>query len=325
MLVTGGAGFVGRWVVKHLIAAGHRVLVLDNLENGSRANLAEVAGNANFGGLIVGGVEDAEALSRAFAARPDVCIHAAAQINVHESLQNPLKSMRVNVQGTWQVLEQCRRNRTKCVVVSTCMVYDELREAEWIDEAYPAVPRSPYAGSKLAAELLAESYGHAYGLPVAVLRPFNIYGPFQKPGAEGGVVSVFLERKIAGEKLPLFGGGTQTRDLLYVEDAADFIVRAALSEAASGHVINAGTGCETSVRQLAELIGGPECTVDAPHPHPQSEIPRLRCNARKAAELLGWQPQVPLEEGVRRTEMWLRQRAPAATAGAAADARSCAS
>lgn len=307
MLVTGGAGFIGRWVVQRLIEEGHQVAVLDNLENGARENLAGLAGHPRFLGLILGCVEDPEAVSRAFATRPEVCIHAAAQINVQESLENPAKAMRVNVLGTCQVLEQCRRWRTKFVLVSTCMVYDELREASAMDEQYPVAPRSPYAATKLAAELLARSYYDAYGLPVVILRPFNTYGPFQKSGAEGGVVSVFLQRKLRGEKLLLFGGGTQTRDLLYVEDCAEFIVRAALLEAAVGQVINAGTGCEIPVRVLAETIAGPDSGEAAPHPHPRSEIRRLCCSAAKAAQLLGWRPQVSLEEGVQRTEMWLKQ------------------
>lgn len=307
VLVTGGAGFIGRWVVQRLIEQGHRVAVLDNLENGARENLAEFAGHPRFLGLILGCVEDPAAVARAFATRPDVCIHLAAQINVQESLDNPAKAMRVNVQGTWQVLEECRLHTAKFVLASTCMVYDELQEAPAMDELYPVAPRSPYAATKLAAELLAQSYHSAYGLPVVILRPFNTYGPFQKPGAEGGVVSVFLERKLRGEKLPLFGGGAQTRDLLYVEDCAEFIVRAALAEAAVGQVINAGTGRETPVRALAEMIAGLHFAFPAQHPHPQSEIRRLCCAPAKAAELLGWRPQVPLEEGVRRTELWMRQ------------------
>lgn len=311
MLVTGGAGFVGRWVVKRLIEDGHRVAVLDNLENGSRENLAEFSGHSRFLGLIVGCVEDAQAVARAFATAPDICIHAAAQINVHESLQNPAKAVRVNVQGAWQVLEQCRRNKTKFVLVSTCMVYDELGHAAAIDEQHPVAPRSPYAATKLAAELLAECYYRSYGLPVVILRPFNTYGPYQKPGCDGGVVAVFLARKLQGEKLPLFGDGSQTRDLLYVEDCADFIVRAALSDSAVGQVINAGSGEEIPIHRLAEQIAGPDSAQPAPHPHPQAEIRRLRCAPGKADQLLGWRPRVTLEEGVRRTETWLKQSRPA--------------
>ncbi len=286
--------------------------VLDNLENGSRENLAELSGHPRFLGLIVGCVEDPQAVSRAFATAPELCIHAAAQISVQESLENPAKAMRVNLQGTWEVLEQCRRTNTKFVLVSTCRVYEELKEAGAMHEEHPVAPRSPYAATKLAAELLADCYHRCYGLPVVILRPFNTYGPFQKAGAEGGVVAVFLQHKLRGEKLPLFGGGPQTRDLLYVEDCADFIVRAATLDAAVGQVINAGTGNETAIRALAESIGGPGCAEPAAHPHPQAEIQRMRCAPGKAARLLDWQPRVSLDEGLRQTEAWLRQARAAA-------------
>ncbi len=317
VLVTGGAGFIGRWIVKRLIADGHRVAVLDSLENGSRENLAEFVGHPFFLGLIVGCVEDPQAVNRAFAATPDICIHAAAQINVHESLLNPAKAVRANVQGTWQVLEQCRARKAKFVLLSTCMVYAELRDRPAMDEQYAVEPRSPYAATKLAAEALAHCYYRCYGLPVVILRPFNTYGPFQKPGAEGGVVSVFLTRKLQGQTLPLYGGGTQTRDLLYVEDCADFIVRAALEDAALGQVINAGTGREVSVRELAEQIAGPQCVVPAPHPHPQAEIRRMCCAPEKAERILGWRPRFSLPEGLRHTEQWLKETAlqPAGVAG----------
>ena len=308
MLVTGGAGFIGRWIVKRLIERGHRVAVLDNLENGSRENLAEFAGQPGFLGLLVGSVEDARAVSGAFAAGVDLCIHAAAQINVRESLENPGKTIRANLGGTWQMLEHCRRSKCRFVYLSTCMVYDELVGAGATNEQYPLRPCSPYAATKLAAERLAQSHGRAYDLPVVILRPFNTYGPFQKSGAEGGVVSAFLQRKLLGQKLPLFGGGAQTRDLLYVEDCADFVLRASLSDGAVGEVFNAGTGQETSVHALAERIAGPEFTEAVPHLYPRAEVKRMRCGFGKAYGLLGWVPQVSLEEGLRRTEHWLKQR-----------------
>ena len=314
MLVTGGAGFIGRWVVKRLIEQGRRVAVLDHLENGSRANLAEFAGQPGFLGLRVGNVEDSRAVSRAFAAGIDLCIHAAAQINVRESLGNPAKAMRANLEGTWQMLEHCRRSKCKFVFLSTCMVYDDLVGSGATNEQYPLRPRSPYAATKLAAERLAQSYRRAYDLPVVILRPFNTYGPFQKSDAEGSVVPVFLQRKLLGQKLPLFGGGAQTRDLLYVEDCADFVLRASLSDAAVGEVINAGSGQETSVRALAERIAGPEFTEAVPHLYPRAEVKRMRCASGKAHRLLGWVPQVSLEEGLRRTEHWLRQTRGAAAA-----------
>jgi nucleoside-diphosphate-sugar epimerase len=141
---------------------------------------------------------------------------------------------------------------------------------------------------------------------VTVVRPFNTYGPFQKSNGEGGVVSIFLKRDLAREPLLVKGDGTQTRDLLYVEDCADFVVRAGASGAASGEVINAGTGRDVAVRDLARLAAtGGNVIRHVPHDHPQAEIPRLLCRPEKARRLLSWEPSVGLEEGLSRTREWL--------------------
>jgi nucleoside-diphosphate-sugar epimerase len=176
-----------------------------------------------------------------------------------------------------------------------------------IDEDHPVKPASPYAGSKLAAENLAESYYHGYDLPVTILRPFNTYGPFQKTGMAGGVVSIFTSRDINNKQLKIFGDGTQTRDLLYATDCARFIVEATFSDAAIGEVLNAGTGHDISINDLADLVAtdGTEIThVD--HHHPQSEVQKLRCDPTKAKEVLGWEATVPLDQGVERLREWLQ-------------------
>ena len=156
------------------------------------------------------------------------------------------------------------------------MVYDRA-DRGGIDEDHPTKPASPYAASKLAGEALTLSYHHAYGLPTTVVRPFNTYGPFQRSVGEGGVVAIFTRRSILGEELQVFGDGTQTRDLLYVEDCARFVVAALASDAALGRVLNAGTGADVSINALAVLIE-PDASriVHVPHIHPQSEI---RCCA----------------------------------------------
>jgi nucleoside-diphosphate-sugar epimerase len=187
------------------------------------------------------------------------------------------------------------------------MVYDTAGVSRPINEECPTMPRSPYAGSKLAAENMAISYYHAYGLPVSVLRPFNTYGPYQKPASEGGVVSIFINRALAGENLNIFGDGKQTRDLLYVEDCADFIVRAAFSRLTAGQILNAGVGEDISINDLAALIAGnPDRIKHVAHIHPQSEIARLVCDYSRARELLDWKPRTPLREGIKKTEAWLR-------------------
>ena len=307
-LVTGGAGFIGRWVVKKLLEEKDKVWVLDDLSNGDEGNLSEFTANENYQGLIEGDVADIKCVTKLFQNKYDICIHAAAQINVQESLDNPDKAFRTNLIGTYNILSCALKTDTKVVLIGTCMVYD-MAKAGAISELWPVKPSSPYAGSKLAAENLALSYYYGYGLPVVVLRPFNTYGPFQKANMEGGVVSIFIKNQIDGEVLKVFGDGTQTRDLLYVEDCADFIVRGAFSGKAVGQIINAGAGRDISINDLALLISRDSGKIQhVEHHHPQSEIQKLLCDSSKARELLGWEPRTTLEEGIGKTEQWLRAR-----------------
>jgi nucleoside-diphosphate-sugar epimerase len=309
VLVTGGAGFIGRWVVKRLLEESVEVYILDNLSNGQEENLEEFRLNPKLKEFLIGDIRDRKLLADLFGKSFDLCIHLAAQINVQDSIDNPTKTYDVNVNGTFYIMEQARRYNTKLVLVGTCMVYDTATISRPIDEQSPTKPASPYAASKLAAENLAISYYHAYGLPVTVLRPFNTYGPYQKSNMEGGVVSIFISQNLEGKTLNVFGDGNQTRDLLYIEDCADFIVRAALSDKANGEILNAGYGEDIIINNLALLIASsPDRIKHVKHIHHQSEIARLVCDYSKAKELLNWQPRTPLSEGIKKTEAWLRKR-----------------
>jgi dTDP-glucose 4,6-dehydratase len=307
-LVTGGAGFIGRWIVKKLLDEGYEVCVLDDLSNGRTENIEEFKDNTKFK-FVQGDIMDKEVFMNVFK-DIDVCIHAAAAINVQESIDNPQRYYDVNVNGTFNILEAARnRNKNKnvkVVLIGTCMVYD-LTASKAISEEHPLNPKSPYAGSKLAAENLALSYFYAYGLPVVITRPFNTYGPYQKSDMEGGVVSIFIRSLLEGEPLNVFGDGTQTRDLLYVEDCAEFIVNASFNEKAVGEIINAGSGKDIAIKDLALLIcKDVERMRYVKHHHPQSEIPKLLCNYRKANKLLGWEPKTSLEEGIEKTKKWIK-------------------
>jgi len=306
VVVTGAAGFIGRWVVKELLARGYTVRGLDDLSNGSRRNVAAFDSDPEFE-LTVGDVRNPDTVDALFDTEVDACLHLAAEIDVQESLDDPQSHFETNVTGTQTVLEACRRTDTRLGLVGTCMVYDMVGSESGISETHPIKPASPYAGSKLAAENLAESYYHGYDLPVVILRPFNTYGPFQKTGMAGGVVSIFTSRDLDGEPLKIFGDGTQSRDLLYATDCARFIVEGTFSEATTGEVINAGTGSDISINDLAELIATEGTEIKhVEHHHPQSEVQKLLCNPQKAEELLDWEPEVSLEEGVDRLRTWLQ-------------------
>lgn len=302
VLVTGGAGFIGRWVVKALLDDGGTVVVLDDFSNGSRDNLAGLGGRLE---VVEGSVADPRAVERAFEARPERCVHLAAKINVQRSIDDPVATFGSDVTGTLFLLEQARATRAAFLFMSSCMVYAPASNAA-IAESHPVLPASPYAASKLAGEYLTLSYGIAYDLPVTVVRPFNTYGPHQRADGEGGVVAIFCERALREQPIDVFGDGTQTRDLLYVEDCAEFVVRAAYEERARGELLNAGTGRDVSINELARLIADDGVEVrHVQHPHPQAEIARLVCDSTKAEQVLGWRPSVSLDEGVRRTTAWI--------------------
>ncbi|WP_019424723.1 dTDP-glucose 4,6-dehydratase [Paenibacillus sp. OSY-SE] len=308
ILVTGGAGFIGRWVTKKLLEDGHHVWVLDDLSNGRESNLDEFQNNECFMSFTKGSIMDEQLLGEMFKQhRFDICYHLGASINVQDSIDDPRTTFYNDTVGTFYVLEQCRKYKTKVLFMSTCMVYDACTDESGITEQHPIKPASPYAGSKISAENMVLSYYYAYGLPVVVIRPFNTYGPFQKTGGEGGVVAIFIKNKLGGKDLNIYGTGTQTRDLLYVEDCARFVTEAGYSERVNGHIINAGLGRDISINDLALLVVGDASRINhVTHIHPQSEIQKLLCNNEKANALLQWEPLVSLEDGIRRTEEWIQ-------------------
>ncbi len=307
-LITGGAGFIGRWVVQKLLSKNERVVVIDNLSNGSRENLAEFRTNPNLIEFIVDDICNDKILNYLFNKYSfSKCIHLAAQINVQESIDNPHKAFENNVIGTYKLLEKVRKSGTKLILVGTCLVYDLATSNSAISEEHKTNPMSPYAASKLAAEELALSYYNCYKTPIVILRPFNTYGPFQKTNSEGGVISIFLTRKLNNQNLMIFGDGTQTRDLMYIEDCVDFIIEASEKKEAIGEIINAGTGKDIAIKDLARLIIQDENKiVYQKHHHPQSEIMKLRCDPSKAKKLLNWEPKFTLEEGIAKFERWLK-------------------
>jgi UDP-glucose 4-epimerase len=307
VLLTGGAGFIGRWVAKRLLDDGHQVWILDDLSNGRIENIVEFQEHANLKSVVKGSILDEQLLEIMFKEHQfNICYHLGASINVQDSIDDPRTTFNNDALGTFYILEQCRENNVKVVFMSTCMVYDRCTDERGITEHHPIKPVSPYAGAKIAAENMVLSYYYAYGLPTVVIRPFNTYGPYQKTGGEGGVVAIFIKNKLAGDKLKIYGDGKQTRDLLYVEDCARFVVEAGYSDKVNGQIVNAGLGRDISVNDLAKLVVEDDsyiCHVE--HIHPQSEIQKLLCNYNKAFQLLGWKPEVTLEEGIRRTEQWI--------------------
>jgi len=305
ILVTGGSGFIGRWVIKRLLEDDNRVWVLDDLSNGRAENLDEFNSNSNLN-VTIGDIQDTALLSKLFENNFDICIHLAASIIVQDSIDNPRKTFENDVIGTFNVLEESKKTNTKFVFISTCMVYDTASVAGAISETHTTKAASPYAGAKLAGENMVQSYYYAYGLPTVIVRPFNTYGPYQKSTGEGGVVSIFVLKELNGDVLNIYGDGTQTRDLMYVEDCAEFVVQAAYSDAANGEILNAGLGEDITVNNLAALVCKDAGRIrHVEHIHPQSEIPKLVCDYSKAKRVLGWEPKTSLVEGIEKFRDWM--------------------
>jgi UDP-glucose 4-epimerase len=291
-IVTGGAGFIGSHVIEALLARGDEVLALDDLSTGKPEKVPEGAR------LVVGDVR--EALDDVFdEVRPQVCFHLAALVDVPLSVESPRDDANVNILGTISVLEAARRHRTQVVFGSSGgAIYGEA-EGRPSEEA-PRQPLSPYGVSKLAGEEYLAAYNRLYGAGHVSLRYANVYGPRQDPKGEAGVVAVFFTR-LADRKAPrIFGDGKQTRDYVYAGDVARATLAAVGQE---GGIFNVGTGQETSVLELYELCGrvaGSDLEPELAPPR-LGELQRNVLDVSRAERKLGWQAEVALEEGLRRT------------------------
>jgi UDP-glucose 4-epimerase len=296
VLVTGGAGFIGSHLVDACISAGYEVAVVDDLSTGRRENVHPAA---KFYQVDITG----DLLAEVFAeVRPEIVIHHAAQASVTRSVQDPQYDVMVNVLGTIGILEQCVRWKVRKVVFASTggAIYGEPTSLP-VTEDHPLAPISPYGITKYVGELYLTFYQRAYGLPYVSLRYANVYGPRQDPTGEAGVVAIFIDAMLRGRAPTIFGDGTQTRDFVYVGDVVRANLLAMRSDVVG--VLNIGTGIETPVNllyeKLAQLTGFPDPPVYA-DPRP-GDVYRIALDATRARILLGWGPEVTLEEGLRRT------------------------
>jgi UDP-glucose 4-epimerase len=306
-LVTGAAGFIGSTLVDRLLADGHSVVSLDNFASGKATNLEHLADDAAHD-FIEADIVTADLDAILDEQRPEVVFHLAAQIDVRHSVADPQFDASVNVIGTVRLAEAARRAGVRKVVHTSSggSIYGTPPQYP-TPETLPTDPASPYAAGKVAGEIYLNTFRHLYDLDCSHIAPANVYGPRQDPHGEAGVVAIFAQALLSGKPTKVFGDGGNTRDYVFVDDVVDAFVKAS-GDAGSGQRFNIGTGIETSDRQLhtavANAVGGP----DDPEFHPPrlGDLRRSCLDISSAARVLGWRPQVQLEEGVRRTVEYFR-------------------
>lgn len=307
LFVTGGMGFIGSnfvryWLQRH---PKDRIVNYDLLTYaGQPANMADAAGLPNYR-FVQGDVSDANAVRRVLDEEAvDTVVHFAAESHVDRSIADPQAFVRTNVLGTGCLLEEARRaGVSRFVHISTDEVYGALGEEGVFTETTPLAPNSPYAASKAGSDLLARAYFETYGFPVIITRCSNNYGPYQYPEK---LIPTIITRAMRDEPVPVYGDGLYVRDWLYVEDHCAAIDRV-VHQGIPGEVYNIGGRSERTnldiVRTILAELGKPESLIRFV-PDRLGHDRRYAIDPAKIASRLGWKPQVPLEEGLKRTVAW---------------------
>jgi nucleoside-diphosphate-sugar epimerase len=303
VLVTGGGGFIGSHVVDRLLTEGHEVRALDNFATGRRENLEAVLDDIE---LVEGDIQSYERAHTAVRSC-DVVLHQAALPSVPRSVLDPLTSNASNVIGTLNLLLAARDSDVRRVVLaSSSSVYGSNPELPK-REAQQTRPIAPYAVTKLAAEGYAQSFHRVYGLSTVVLRYFNVFGPRQDPRSEyAAVIPKLIAAALQGTSPVIFGDGEQTRDFTYVDNVVQANLLAMEAPEAAGEVFNVACGESVTLNRLVQLIGeltGRELVADHAPARP-GEVRHSRADITRARTELGYEPEVDLVEGLRRTFEW---------------------
>jgi UDP-glucose 4-epimerase len=314
VVVTGGAGYIGSHLVDWLAGEGHQITVLDDMSTGHAGRLAARTRRGEVR-LVTGSILDAALVDRELAGAGTV-FHLAAAVGVGRIVADPLGSLRTNVFGTENVLAACARHGCRAVLASSSEVYGRphaVPMSEHGDRVLgpTTVPRWSYAAAKAVDEHLAFAYA-GRGLRVSVVRYFNCYGPRLDRRGDASVVAVFLRHALAGTPIPLHGTGRQTRSFTYISDTVRGTVLAAAVPQGEGQVFNIGSATETSIAELAEMIvaavGSRSQIQQTPYESVYGarfeDIPRRVPDIGLAGQVLGWEPQVALEDGLKQTIAW---------------------
>ena len=310
VLVTGGAGFIGSNLVRALLADGHDVRALDNFSTGNRANLLEVNDDIE---LVEGDLRSYERVHNAVRG-VEVVFHQGALPSVPRSVHDPLTTSAVNVESTLNVLLAARDEEVRRVVfASSSSVYGNSGTLPR-QEGAAVDPIAPYAVAKLAAERYCVSFSRVYNIETVALRYFNVFGPRQDPRSQyAAVVPHFIQETSAGRPVPIYGDGMQSRDFTYVGNVMQANLLAAVADGVNGEILNVAAGHPVSVNELADTIGavlGRDVEKQYLPPRP-GDVRDSWADLSRARELLGYEPEVGLEDGLSRTAEFLLQADPA--------------
>ena len=310
ILVTGGAGFIGSHLCERLLAQGHDVSMIDDLNDFyplamKRGNLEAIGKALHF---HEGDIRDEERIARIFAEdQPEAVIHLAARAGVRPSIDQALLYESVNVRGTMVLLEASRKHGVrKFLFASSSSIYGATRSIPFREDDWDTLPISPYAATKMAGEKVAYTYSHLYQLPVLCLRFFTVYGPRQRPDL---AIRKFTEMIDAGRPIPLFGDGSSSRDYTYVEDTVQGILAALAYDRSAYDIFNLGNSTPIDLLGLVRLIEenlGKKAEIQW-LPMQPGDVPITYADISKSKRLLGYDPQTPIAEGIRKFVEWYRR------------------
>ena len=317
ILVTGGAGFIGSHIAEAVARSGARVRVIDDLSTGHRENVEEIGGRVEF---VRASLLDADALAGALKG-VELVFHEAAIPSVPRSVENPAETHRACVEATFALLSAARAAGVRRLVyAASSSAYGDQPTLPKVEDM-PPQPLSPYAAAKLVGEYYCQVWTRTYNFETVCLRYFNIFGPRQDPSSTySGVISRFISALMRGERPVIYGDGEQTRDFTYVANAVDANLRAAETTTGVGEVINVANGEQTSLNQLLgalkRITGRTE--LEAVYREPRvGDVLHSLADITRAREMLGYEPRVGLEEGLRLTMEWWKQSRYAHAPGAA--------
>lgn len=306
ILVTGGGGFQGSHLVEYLVSIGHEISILNNRSLSSEKNLKNIVGRIH---VTWGDMRVKETVDQSVAGQ-DIIFHLAGNINVDQSLQDPLLYFNNNILGTYNILEAVKKNRSRLIFISTCEVYGDGHnpaEISTLKESSELRPSSPYAASKAAADRMCYAYFKSYGVDVTIVRPFNIFGERQKSGQFGALIPIMVSRVLQGENITIFGDGSSTRDYTYVSDIIQgYSIVLNNREKLTGKVINFASGNNVKIKEIAEYIAKKMNAKVQYGPSRPAEVSMLPADI-SFAKSFGFSPRVSLWEGIDRYIEWAKQ------------------